>query len=233
MTAQNAPPISKQINVTNLTPQGGRYLEGVGVLSGLGLSTRQARVYLALLKTGNTKARTLSGLTSIERQEVYRLLGGLEKLGLVKRCLTVPTCFLAVPIGEGAGLLIEHRLAELNILTKRAMNLTKKLSQTMQPNPAEDILSFGVVSEAEGGKSYQTAIEKSQRLMQAVMGWVQFKQLCFLFEAALGEAIKRGVAVEVLTEKPPVHCLPEWVKAALVTYPNFKLRPHRSRPLQP
>ncbi|MCL5876184.1 MAG: hypothetical protein M1540_00005, partial [Candidatus Bathyarchaeota archaeon] len=145
-------------------------------------------------------------------------------LGLVKRCLTVPTRFTAVPIAEGTGLLIEHRLAELNLVTKRAMCLTKKLSQIMQPNQTEDPSSFGVVSEAEGGKNYQTAIEKTQHRVQAVMSWVQFRQLCFLFESALSGAIKRGVAVEVLTEKPPVHCLPEWVKAALVKYPNFKLK---------
>lgn len=190
---------------------------------GLGLSNRQARVYLALLKIGDAKARRLAGFTSIERQEVYRLLGELEQLGLVKRCLTVPTRFAAVPIGEGTGLLIEHRLTELNLLTKRAMSLSKKLNQIIR-NPEQDIPTFGTVSEAESEKNYQSAIEKAQYRFQAVLGWVQFRQLCFLFDVALLEAVKRGVAVEVLTEQPPKHCLPQWVKAALVAYPNFKLK---------
>jgi sugar-specific transcriptional regulator TrmB len=198
-------------------------LVGVEVLVGLGLSNRQARVYLALLKIGDAKARRLAGFTSIERQEVYRLLGELEQMGLVKRCLTVPTRFSAVPISEGTGRLIEHRLTELNLLTKRAMSLSKKLSQ-IQRSPPQDTPSFGVVSEAESEKNYQAAIEKAQHRLQAVMGWVQFRQFCFLFDVALLEAVKRGVAVEVLTQQPPRHCLPAWVKSALVSYPNFKLK---------
>jgi hypothetical protein len=57
-----------------------------------------------------------------------------------------------------------------------------------------------------------------------VVSLVQFRQLCFHFEEALLEAIKRGVMVEVMSEMPPVHCLPQWAKDALVKYPNFKLK---------
>jgi len=66
------------------------------------------------------------------------------------------------------------------------------------------------------------AIEASQHRVQ-VVGAGQFRQLCFHFEEALLEAVERGVMVEVLSEMPPVHCLPQWVKEALVK-PNFKLK---------
>ena len=48
-------------------------LEGVGVLVGLGLSERQARVYLALLKAGSGGARVVAGLAKVPRQEAYGL----------------------------------------------------------------------------------------------------------------------------------------------------------------
>ncbi len=198
-------------------------VEGVDVLASLGLSTKQARIYLALLKIGDTKAKAISCFASIERQEVYRLLGELEQLGLVKRCLTVPTRFSAVPIAQGTGLLIERKLAELNLMTKQAMALSKKFRQII-PNPIEGAPSFGVVSETAGENNFQTAIGSAQHRVQAVLSWVQFRQFCFLFEAELLEAVKRGVMVELLAEKPPVHCLPEWVKTALVKHPNFKLK---------
>jgi len=39
--------------------------EGTGVLVGLGLSERQARVYLALLKSGGAGARVVAGLAGV------------------------------------------------------------------------------------------------------------------------------------------------------------------------
>jgi len=218
----NAPLTAKQISVADLFPQGGRLSEGVAVLSGLGLSSRQARVYLALLKLGDVSARVVSDFSGIERQEVYRLVGELERLGLLKRCLTFPTVFSAIPAAEGMELLIERRLDDLNHMTKRAINLTNKLSQSPL-NPCGAGFSFGEVLEARRGKRIMRAIEASQHRMQAIVNAGQFRQLCFHFEEALLEAVERGVMVEVLSEMPPVHCLPQWVKEALVK-PNFKLK---------
>jgi sugar-specific transcriptional regulator TrmB len=198
--------------------------EGVEVLVGLGLTARQARVYLALLRLGDATAKALTFFVSIERQEVYRLLGELERLGLVKRCLSVPTRFSAVSPAVGVELLIERKLDDLNRITGQAISLSKKLKEITPPNPAQPVLSFGMVMEAERGKRYLSALEAAQHRVQAVLGWMQFKQLCFLFEDALLDAIKRGAAVEVLTEQPRKHCLPPWIKAALVKYPNFKLK---------
>ena len=59
-------------------------LGGVEVLVGLGLSGRQARVYLALLKKGDARAQPLARLARVPRQEVYGLLLELQQLGLVR-----------------------------------------------------------------------------------------------------------------------------------------------------
>jgi sugar-specific transcriptional regulator TrmB len=65
-------------------------LEGLGVLVGLGLSARQAWVYLALLRVGPVRARVIAGLAGVPRQDVYRLLLELQQLGLVQKNLTAP-----------------------------------------------------------------------------------------------------------------------------------------------
>jgi sugar-specific transcriptional regulator TrmB len=196
--------------------------EAVGVLTGLGLSSRQARVYLVLVRAGVVAARVVSDVSGIERQEVYRIVGELERLGLIKRCLTVPNVFSAIPVAEGIELLIERRLDELNHITKRAINLSNKLTQSPL-NPCGAGFSFGEVLEATRGKRILRGIEASQHRMQAVVSAGQFRQLCFHFEEALLEVVERGVMVEVLSEMPPLHCLPKWVKDALAK-PNFKLK---------
>jgi sugar-specific transcriptional regulator TrmB len=42
------------------------------------LSGRQARVYLAVLKAGDAKAKTIAEYAHVERQEVYNLIEDLK-----------------------------------------------------------------------------------------------------------------------------------------------------------
>ena len=100
-------------------------LEGVGVLVGLGLSERQARVYLALLRAGGGRAQVVSDLTAISRQDIYRLFAELQRLGLARQNLTVPVSYTATPIAQGAQLLLERKTEELTTITAKANQLTR------------------------------------------------------------------------------------------------------------
>ncbi|MCL4429193.1 MAG: hypothetical protein M1167_00420, partial [Chloroflexi bacterium] len=51
---------------------------------------------------------------------------------------------------------------------------------------------------------------------------VRFRQLCFHFEADLKAALKRGVCIRVVAEKPPRHSFPKWVSA--LNNPAFELK---------
>ncbi len=201
-------------------------LEGVEVLGGLGLSGRQARVYLALLRTGDAKVRSVAALTTIDRQEVYRVLDGLQQLGLVQQNVTVPASYSAVPIEDAVRLLLEDRHGELQFVSQRAERLIKKLNQTQRFPLAAVALKpcFGVVVERDGGKRYLKATQDCQHSIEVVASWPRFRKLCFLLETPLKAALKRGVALRVVAEKPPNHNLPKWVIESVSKYPNFQLK---------
>ncbi len=57
---------------------------------GLGLTERQARVYLTLLRTATAKARTVAIYAGVPRQEAYGLLLELQQRGIVHKNLTDP-----------------------------------------------------------------------------------------------------------------------------------------------
>jgi len=205
---------------------GGVGLEGVEVLAGLGLSGRQARVYLALLRVGNSGARLVAGLAGVPRQEVYGLLLELQQLGLVRQNLTVPVTYAAMALSEALKMLFEKREGELALMSLKAKRLTEKLIQTPPvaafaeaPKPC-----FGVVSEGERGKKYQVAIEQTSHTIDALTSWLRFKQLCFHFEGQLVDALKKDVAINIVTDKPLNCCLPKWVNKARQKYPNFALK---------
>lgn len=192
----------------------------------MGLTGRQARVYLALLKVGGARAQVVAGLALVHRQEVYRLLEGLRQLGLVQQNVSVPASFVATPIDEGIRLLLEQKASELSLMSQKAKRLTEKLGRTVRFAPTAVALKpcFGVVSEGDRGKKYLNAIQETQHTIEAVASWTRFKQLCFLFETQLKDALKKGVTLHIVTEKPANHHLPKWVNAALSKNSNFKIK---------
>ncbi len=198
-------------------------LEGVGVLVGLGLSGRQARVYLSLLKAGGGGARVVAGLARVPRQEAYGLLLELQRLGLARQNLTVPASYSATPFVEGVRLLLERKTAELTTLTAKANQLSNPAQAQLAVAPVVPKPCFGEIVEGEGGKHYQTAIEQAQVSVWVVSSWVRFKQFSFRFEPQLKEALKRDVLLWFVAEKPPSHCLPKWINSGLPKY-KFELR---------
>jgi sugar-specific transcriptional regulator TrmB len=198
-------------------------LEEVGVLTGLGLTGRQARVYLALLKTGGGKAKAIADLSLVNRQEIYRIIDSLQQAGLVQRNVTAPTTFTATPITEGVKLLLQQKTSELNVMGQQAKQLTKKLSQATcypYPTPPATKPCLGTVFEGDRGKKYRCAIEHAQHTIEAVTNWKRFKQLTTLFETALQNKLQNGAAVHIITEKPPNQPLPKWINQTQNKKPN-------------
>jgi sugar-specific transcriptional regulator TrmB len=205
---------------------GGFGLEGVEVLVGLGLTGRQARVYLALLKTGGGKAKPIAALSHVNRQEVYRLIDSLQELGLVQRNVTLPTTFTATPISEGVKLLLQHKTSELSVMCQKAKTLAKKLSQTPTPTPLAIAAKpcLGTVFEGDRGRKYCSAIKEVQHTIEVVITWSRFKQLTTHFETQFQNALKKGVTIHIVTEKPPNHHLPKWINTAISKKNSFKLK---------
>lgn len=204
---------------------GGVGLDGVEVLVGLGLTGRQARVYLVLLKTGGGKAKPIAALSHVNRQEVYRLIDSLQELGLVQRNVTLPTTFTATPISDGVKLLLQHKTSELSVMCQKAKHLTKKLSQT-NPTPLAIAAKpcLGNVFEGDRGRKYCSAIKEAKYTLEVVTTWSRFKQLATHFETPLQNALKKDVTINIVTEKPPNYHLPKWVTTAISKKTIFKLK---------
>ncbi|MDR1993213.1 MAG: hypothetical protein LBQ98_06955 [Nitrososphaerota archaeon] len=229
MLPQNRPDKRQAIQVTTkIHNQRGTELftelEGVDVLMGLGLSNRQARVYLSLLKTGSAKVQTIASPSAVHRQEMYRLLDSLMQIGLVRRNITTPTTYTPTPVEESIKMLLEQKTNKLNTITKQAKQLTKKLKTNNPTTPIIDIKPcFGIVFEADRGRKYRKAIKMTQNSMLAVTSWNRFKQLSIHFENQLIAALKKDLTLQIITEKPPAYNLPKWVTTASKA-PNFELK---------
>ena len=198
-------------------------LEEMNVLVGLGLSVIQARVYLALLRAGETRARVIAKLALINRQEVYRLLAELQQLGLVTQNLTTPTTYTSIPLAEATNILYEQKTNELRFISNKVKKINQQFNRNIHISQTDDEskLCFGRVSSGDRGEKYRTAIQETQHTIEVMTNWLRFKKLCFLFETQLLEAIKKGVIIKIITEKSSNSKLPKWVSMALSEYPNI------------
>lgn len=218
-------PLTKPLTPTTSQAFSHSGLEGVEILAGLGLSARQARVYLALLRLGVVRARVVARLAGIPRQTVYGSLLELQHLGLVKQSLSVPVNYIALPFSEAVKMLLEQRTQELALISQKAEHLADKIDQpinfaiTEAPKPC-----FGEVCEGERGKKYRMAIQEAQYSIDILVNWARFKQLCYHYQNEIITALKSGVKIGILTEKPMNHSLPKWVNPTRQKYPNFKLK---------
>jgi len=92
-------------------------------LTSFELTGNEAKVYLATLQLEKASARAIARLSGIPRQEVYRVLPQLEKLGAVEVIIDKPTKFLAIDPEEVLSELIERKQ---EIFTRQVSELRKR-----------------------------------------------------------------------------------------------------------
>lgn len=80
-------------------------------LKRLGLTTYEARVFLALQKLGQGAASEISNVADVPRSQVYGAAEGLEERGLIETQQSTPTIYRPVPLEQARRLLLDQ-LAE-------------------------------------------------------------------------------------------------------------------------
>ena len=76
-------------------------------LTDFGLTYNQAKVYGALLNLQVSTVGQLAKVSNVRREDVYRILPTLERLGLVERILDTPVKLRALPLEKALSTLIE------------------------------------------------------------------------------------------------------------------------------
>ncbi|NIU39390.1 hypothetical protein GWN65_05330, partial [Candidatus Bathyarchaeota archaeon] len=78
------------------------------MLSDFGLTHNQAKVYIAIARLRLATVSQISKVSKVRREDVYRILPKLEKMGLVEKLLGKPTKIRATPVEEALPILIKH-----------------------------------------------------------------------------------------------------------------------------
>lgn len=200
--------------------------EDTQTLTKLGLTGSQAKVYLALIKLGKANARTLWKAVKVSRQDVYRLLTELREIGLIEKILETPTEFKAVSIEDGVSILIERKTKEVFGLQKEGDSLIQKfkesnLSVTLEPDESQYIL----IPEGEVlALRLNKAIESTQKSIDIISSMKSFAKGLYFTVEELNKALRRGVKIRWVINKPEDPKSWSEIVQALTKNPHFKIR---------
>ena len=160
-------------------------------LTELGLTLNQARIYVALLGSERLlTAKEISKITSITRQDVYRIMPTLQNIGLVEKSITAPTMFKPTPLKLGVSILMENKMQQYNELINKANKLSSK-SETKNQQPAEEAVIQKINNVTGNVQMSLDIVTSRKRFPRAV---VEF------FDSRM-QSLQRGVKIRVVSEK--------------------------------
>ncbi|MGD9380949.1 MAG: MEDS domain-containing protein [Candidatus Thorarchaeota archaeon] len=177
-------------------------------LSEFGLTSYEAKVYLAAARLGPTSASKISKMAKIRREEVYRTLPKLEKAGLIDRILGRPVKIRAMPIEDALRFLINRREEEAKQEISNLYSIRESILDSLETEPEEtdleeDVHHFTLISEKDAvGARTSALISNARTSIDIVDSSTDVVRFILNYAEALESTIKRDVKVRILTVCP-------------------------------
>jgi sugar-specific transcriptional regulator TrmB len=180
----------------------------VEMLSEFGLTRNQAKVYIAVAQLGLAPVGQISKLSKVRREDVYRVLPKLEKMGLVEKLLGMPAKIRAIPLEEALSVLIKHEQEiadnKVSTLKARTQELLKYFNSNKgKPQPKEEESSFALLSEQDVILGRALAmIKAAKREVDIVYSRTRLMQFLSSFSEQIRKTINKGSKIRIISEIP-------------------------------
>ena len=182
--------------------------ENAEMLSRFGLTRNQAKVYIATAQLRMASISEVSKVSKVRREDVYRMLPKLEKMGLIEKILGKPTKIRATPVEDA-----------LSILIKREQDMSNKKISALKANKdeflkhfkpsemklifEEEEAHFALLSEREAILvRMRDIIKNAKRELDIVYSRNKLTQFICTFAEQLKKTISNGVKVRIISEVP-------------------------------
>jgi sugar-specific transcriptional regulator TrmB len=199
--------------------------ECVQILTRLGLTISQAKVYLALLELKKATGKITAKHSEVARQEAYRVLDELQEKGLVEKIIARPTEFEPIPIEDFISILIERKKNEISETQKETTILLQKFKQKSSKNTLEkDEARFSLFPEQITIRKEKEMLKAVQRSFDVVTSWRNPHTIMFIAMEDIDKVLRRDVKIRVIIDKPAEEKLLSDIRKHFGKYPSFKIR---------
>jgi len=189
--------------------------ESTDLLLGLGLGLNQARVYLAILKLEKTTVGQVAKVSKVRREDVYRILPSLEKMGLIERLLGKPTEVRATLISDALAFLVAEEKRKSDERLSGLKSTVKKLSlkDWTHRSPEEESIFILIPDKKAILAKTSALIRDSRKEVALIADKARIMPILAQFSDEYRLAINDGAQIRLLLEgEKPDDSLKEKVK---------------------
>ncbi len=105
-------------------------------LTNFGFTINQAKVYLSIAQSGRTHVGKISKDTQLHRQDIYKLLPKLEKMGLIIKTIDKPFMVEALPVDRALENIVLKEKEKASKKIEDLENNIKEITGSIQKQPA-------------------------------------------------------------------------------------------------
>jgi len=176
--------------------------EDTNLLLGLGLTLNQAKVYLAILKLEKTTVGQVAKYSKVRREDVYRLLPTLEKMGLIERLMGKPTEVRATRISTSLASLVteEKNRSKERLIDMRSMVQKLSLKDWKRQPLGEDSIYILIAEKKAILAKTSELIRNSRKEVGLIADKARMAQVLANFPDEHKHAIKIGAKIRLIFE---------------------------------
>ena len=176
--------------------------ENTDLLIGLGLTLNQAKVYLAVIKLEKTTVGQVANFSKVRREDVYRILPSLEKMGLIERLLGKPTEIRATRISDALSLLVaeEKGKSDERLIGMRGIVQKLSLKDWKQQLPKEESIYILIAEKKSIFAKTSDLINNSTKEIALIADKGGLMSVLFQFSGEYKLAVKNGAVIRLIFE---------------------------------
>jgi len=191
--------------------------EGLQLLTQIGLTKTQSKLYLALLKFGQVDGKTLAKNSESPRPVVYRTLDELQEMGLVEKEITNPYKFRATPLKEGVQILMAQKLQKYKQSRKNSESFLLKYDNhekvTLPETQHKFIALQGKERIIQKLKLQHKKVQQSVKILTNLNRWLLILHYCY---EDYMKALLRNVKYQTVIETcEPKYVFPKHIQSLL------------------
>ncbi len=180
--------------------------KNVEILIDFGLTGNQAKVYLAVARLKLATVGQISKVSKVRREDVYRILPKLEKMGLAERLLGKPAKIRSTPVEDALSILIKQEedtaLQRVSKLKDKTKTFVKNFARTSKLEMEKES-HFALLSKPENMMTKMlTMLKNAETEIDIVFSRSQIMQFIHRFTEQLKKNIDNGVKIRVVSELP-------------------------------
>lgn len=194
----------------------------IKILTTLGLTYREAKIYLTLNSLGKATIKELSVTAHMDRPNIYGVIAKLQRLNLIEQMLTTPIVYKAVPMDQGVEMMLEHKRHDLNDLSRETKKLLKTYKSVRSKLQEECKLAI-IPKKMPAQKKFDELFAGTEKLNEAICYWPDPSRIINWDYPIWKKLLKRNIEIRLIAYLPPDKRLPEKVHE-LTKNPLLKIR---------